>query len=200
MRRIFLLALSVLSFMSWIGSANGKEPKPVLRDDCHLSFLAPVDLEYIEVDGALTTGKDECYIAFKYAGDMRVKPSGRTPVMPEDWRAMTDFALTVKSVPLGEAIAQIESGDGAQQHGLFNLISKERIPLPGGDLYVLDYSAVNPTTSMIKLNQSKETIFVAGNNSQSLSFVLYSGDKLNDVGREKRKLFMGLFSSLRFFN
>ncbi|MBC8726694.1 hypothetical protein F6X37_35985 [Paraburkholderia sp. 31.1] len=199
MKRIVLLVLSILSCMAWAGSANAKESEGVTRNDCHLSFLVPTNLEYVEVEDAITTGKDECYLAFKYSGDMRIKPEGHVFSVPEDWRAMTDFALTVKSIPLLENIAQIESDDGAKQHGLFKLETKEHIPLPGGDLYISKYSAVKPTQKMVNLHQLEETVFVAGNSVHSVAFFLYSGSRLTKKDREKVMIFRDLFSSFRFF-
>ncbi|TDQ97494.1 hypothetical protein [Paraburkholderia silvatlantica] len=199
MKRIIFLALSVLSLVTWVGSACGKEAGRVSRDDCHLSFLTPKGVEYVEVDGVINTGKVECYIAFKYTGALRAKPSGRMPAVPEDWRAMTDFALTVKQTPVADSLAQIESTDGASQHGLFKMVSKEHISLPDGDLYIMSYAATKPTVNMANLNETKEMVFVAGNNARSIVFPLYSGNRLSNIEKKKESMFKSLFSSLHFF-
>ncbi|WNC89833.1 hypothetical protein RI103_00275 [Paraburkholderia sp. FT54] len=137
-------------------------------------------------------------MAFKYTGDMQTKPVGHIPAAPEDWRAMTDFSLTVKNISLLENLAKIESGDGAQQHGIFHLVSKKHIVLPGGGLYVLNYSAIKATANMKKLRQLKEMVFVAGNSVRSISFFLYSGNQLSGMEKMKNKMFMDLFSSFQF--
>jgi hypothetical protein len=200
MKRIIFLVLSIFIFMAWVNSANARETERVQRDDCHLSFLAPANLEYVEVEDAIVTGKDKCYIAFKYTGNLRIKPNGHTPAMPEDWRTMTDFAITVKDTPLPESIAQVESADGAEQRGLFKLESKEHISLVGGDLYISRYSAIKPTKNMVNLHQTEKTVFIAGNNIHSVVFFMYSGNKLTKNDQEKANIFKDLFSSMHFFD
>lgn len=200
MKRIIFLAVSVLSFVTWASSAVGEESQRVLRDDCHLSFLVPKNVEYVEVDGAVLSGKDECYIAFKYTGDLRVKGFGRVPAMPEDWRAMTDFSLTVKAVPIANSLAQIESDDGAPQNGLFKVISQEHVSLRGGELYIVNYVAKNPTKNMVSKGETRETILVSGNSARSIVFQFYPGDRPGKAKKKKAQVFMDLFSSFQFSN
>lgn len=198
MRRIIFILMNFLFFMVFAGLVNSKEPGRILRDDCHLSFSVPKGVEYVEVDGAVATGKDECYLAFEYTGDLRIKLSGNMPAIPEDWRAMTDFSLTVKAVPVADSLAQLESADGVSQQGLFKIISREHVSLSGGDLYVVGYVATHPTKTMIKSNEVKGIIFVAGNNERSIAFPLYSGWRLSKVDKERERVLRDLFSSIRF--
>lgn len=67
---------SILCFMVFVCSASGKEPERVLRDDCHLSFVIPNGLEYVDVGHTIALGKDECYIPFLYTGKLRLKRTG----------------------------------------------------------------------------------------------------------------------------
>ncbi len=200
MKLIFLYVFSALSFVACTSQAVGREPGRVSRNDCHLSFVPSDNLQYIEVEDTVTTGNDECHIAFKYTGDMRVKRSGRRPAMPEDWRAMTDFSLTVTSIPLPKKLAEVNSDAGAQQHGLFELASKEHIQLSRGDLYILQYSAKKPSTNMIKLNESREIVFVAGNETRSVAFALYSGGRPTIKNSKEEKIIKDLFSSFIFLD
>lgn len=196
--RIAMFLLIIFIFMSLTNLTNAKETTRVQRDDCNLSFLSPANLEYIGIDDPIVTGKDKCYIAFKYTGNLRIKSDGYIPAMPEDWRAMTDFSLTIKNIPLPEEITEIESADGAEQNGLFRLKAKKHIPLVGGDLYILRYFATKPTKNMINLHQTEKTVFVAGNNIHSTTSPLYSGKKPTKKELEKRRVFMDLFSSFQF--
>ena len=181
-------------------STSSKEPERVSRDDCHLSFLSPEGVEYIKVVGAFIAVNDECYIAFNYTGGLRVKPGRHMPAMPEDWRAMTDFALTVEKTPVTDSLAKIESADGAPQHGLFKMTSKDHVPLSGGDLYIVSYAATKPTANMIRFNETKEIIFVAGNNARSIVFQLYYGDRIYRAEKERGRVIRDIFLSLRFFD
>lgn len=197
MRKIIFLVLSAVGFFVWAGVVKSE---PVERDsvaDCHLSFLAPSGLEYIELEGAIVLGKDECYLPFKYTGAMRSKLPGRIPSMPEDWRAMTDFSLTVEGIPLWENLNKIESNEG-EGGGLFKLIAKEHALLPGGDLYVLKYVAAAPTASMVKLRETRRLILVAGNDFRSVSYYLYSGGKLSAMEARREKAMRDLFASFHF--
>ncbi|WP_175730277.1 hypothetical protein [Burkholderia ambifaria] len=198
MRRVILLGLSIFGFMAFVGSASGKEPERVLRDDCHLSFAIPNGLEYVDAGHTIMLGKDECYIPFLYIGRLRLKRTGPMPRMPDDWRALTDFALTVEAIPLADRLAQVESADGAAQNGLFRAVSKEHVQLPGGDLYVISYSAIKPTGSVVGY-QKQQLVFVAGNGTRSIVFRLYYGDRTSNVGKEREHAFKYLFSSFRFF-
>ncbi|WP_174972251.1 hypothetical protein [Burkholderia contaminans] len=198
MRRILLFGLSIFGSMIFVCSANAKEPERVLRDDCHLSFSIPNGLEYVEVGRTITLGKDECYIPFLYTGKLRLKRTGPIPRMPEDWRALTDFALTVEAIPVADSLEQVESVDGAAQNGLFKMISKEHVQLSGGDLYIISYSAIKPTGTIIDY-QNQQRVFVAGNGARSTVFRLYYGDRTSKVGKERGHALKYLFSSFRFF-
>lgn len=190
--------LSILCFMAFVCSASGKEPERVLRDDCHLSFAIPNGLEYVDVGHIIALGKDECYIPFLYTGKLRLKRTGPMPHMPDDWRALTDFALTVEAIPVGDRLAQVESVDGAAQNGLFRAVSKEHVQLSGGDLYIISYSAIKPTGAIVEY-QKQQWVFIAGNGARSTVFRLYYGDRTLKVGRERARAFNYLFSSFRFF-
>ncbi|WP_174970398.1 hypothetical protein [Burkholderia lata] len=118
--------------------------------------------------------------------------------MPDDWRALTDFALTVEAIPVADSLAQVESADGAVQNGLFRVVSKEHVQLLGGDLYVISYSAIKPLGATIGY-QKQQRVFVAGNGDRSTIFRLYYGDRTSRVGKEREHAFKYLFSSFRFF-
>ncbi|WP_155623358.1 hypothetical protein [Burkholderia diffusa] len=178
--------------------AGAREPERILRDDCHLSFVAPKGLEYVDVGQSITSGRDECYIAFLYAKRLRLKRTGPMPPMPEDWRALTDFVLTVQAIPVADNLAQLESDNGAVQQGLFRLVSKEHLQLLNGDLYVMSYSAVKPTTAMIGYAK-QQLVFVVGNDAHSTVFRLYYGDRSSKAGKKGERAFRDLFSSFRFF-
>ncbi len=198
MRRIILLGLSICGFVGFVCSASGKEPERVLRDDCHLSFAIPNGLEYVDVGHTITLGKDECYIPFLYTGRLRLKRTGPMPRTPDDWRALTDFALTVEAIPVADSLAQVESAGGAAQNGQFRVVSKEHVQLSGGDLYIISYSAIKPTGTIIGY-QKQQWVFVAGNGVRSTVFRLYYGDRTSRVGKERGRALKYLFSSFRFF-
>lgn len=200
MKRIIFLVLSVFNFMVLASSADCKEPERVVRDDCHLSFLAPKRIEYIEMDGAQISGNNECYIAFRYTGNLKIKSRPNPPSTAEDWRWLTDFALTVKGESLGDSLAQIKSTEGLEQAGMFNLVSNEHFGVPGGEVYILHYSAVKPTKDMLRLNEAEETIFAAGNNFRSASYIQYTGVKMTKKDKEKATLYRSFFSSFGFEN
>ncbi|WP_143136726.1 hypothetical protein [Burkholderia ubonensis] len=193
----YLVAALLLGFQAGIVYAEATDR--VFRDDCHLSFIAPDGLEYVEVDNQIATGDDVCYMAFKYTGALKLKSVGNPPAMPEDWRMLTDFAITIKRSSLSESIDEIESPGGGGQYGVFGLKLKSHIKIKGGDLYIFSFFAKNPTSTMIRLRQVKETIFVAGNDKYSASYLLYSGEKL--VWREKARdeALRSLFSSFEFY-
>ncbi|VWC90290.1 hypothetical protein BLA18112_03267 [Burkholderia lata] len=198
MRRILLFGLSIFGFMIFVCSATAKEPERVLRDDCHLSFSIPNGLKYVDVGRTITLGKDECYIPFLYTGKLRLKRTGPIPRMSDDWRALTDFALTVEAIPVADSLEQIESVDGAAQNGLFKVISKEHVQLSGGDLYVISYSAIKPTGIIIGY-QNQQRVFVAGNGDCSTVLRLYYGDRTSRVGKEREHALKYLFSLFRLF-
>ncbi|CAM2164213.1 Transmembrane protein [Paraburkholderia sacchari] len=200
MRRIALFVLGILGFVACVSSVSGKEPGRVLRDDCHLSFLVPNGLEYIEMDDFQVAKNDECYIAFKYVGDLKIKSRPDPPSTAEDWRWLTDFALTVESTSLDEGLAKIKSAVGLEQNGMFRLVSNEHFLVPGGEMYVLHYLAVKPTKNMIRLNEEGVMIFIAGNDSRSVSYVQYTGGRLREKDKKKAAIYRNLFSSFRFFD
>jgi len=131
---------------------------------------------------------------------LKIKSRPNPPSTAEDWRWLTDFDLTIKSIPLGEALAQIKSADGLVQPGVFNLVSQENIPLPGGEAYILHYSAIKPTKNMLRLKESEMTIFVAGNKSRSISYIQYNGRDLSNKDKEKAAIYRNLFLSFSFLN
>jgi hypothetical protein len=180
-----------------MAAANGKQPERISRDDCHTVFLVPNGLKYVEVNSAQISGDTECYIAFKYTGNLKISRSN-APSTAEDWRWLTDFALAVRSTSLAENLAQIKSTEGLEQPGMFKLVSREHFGVPGGEVYVLHYTAVKPTKSMLRLNQTEETIFAAGNDSRSVSYVQYTGADTNKEDKQKAALYRSLFSSFRF--
>jgi hypothetical protein len=200
MKSIFFRALGIFAFMVAMIAANAKEPVRISRSDCHATFLVPNGLEYVEVNGIPTAGDDQCYIAFNYTGDLKIKSRKNPPSTAEEWRWSTDLALTIKGVPLAENLAKIDSDDGARQHGLFNLASKEHFLVPGGEMYILRYSAVKPTRDMLRLNEAEETIFTAGNNFRSVSYIQYTGAKPSKKDKKKTALYRSLFSSFGFEN
>lgn len=136
MKSTVSFALGIYVLMVVTAAANGRELERISRHDCHAVFLVPNSLEYIKVDSAKISGNDECYIAFRYTGDLKIKSRTNPPSTAEDWRWLTDFFLTVKSVPLRESLTETESEDGAQQHDLFNLMSNEHFLVPGGGGYI----------------------------------------------------------------
>ncbi|MBF5011568.1 hypothetical protein [Burkholderia pseudomultivorans] len=187
-----------LIFTGFVSVASGEEPVRVSRDDCNLSFVVPKGVEYIEMRGVISAGEDECYVAFAYTGDLRVESVGNLPSTTEDWRAMTDFALTVKGISLVDSLAQIQSADGMLRKGLFKIISKEHVSLPGGDLYMFRFVAENSSKTMIDPREARGVVFVAGNNNRSIVFPFYSGWKLSGADKEREKIFRKLFSSIGF--
>lgn len=192
-RGIFALAVAMTI-------ANGKEPERISRDDCHATFLVPNGLEYVEMNGAQISGNNECYIAFRYTGDLKTKSRPNPPSTTDDWRWLTDFTLTVKGKSLGDSLAQIKSTEGLERPGMFNLISSENFQIPGGEVYVLRYLAARPTKNMLRLNEIEETIFAAGNDSRSVSYIQYTGATMTKKDKNKAALYRSLFSSFNFKN
>ncbi|MDN7929665.1 hypothetical protein QZM52_00030 [Burkholderia metallica] len=199
MRRITLLGLYVFGFIAFVGSASGKETERLLREDCHLSFVIPHGFAYVDVGHVITLGKDECYIPFLYTGKLRIKRTNPMPRTPDDWRALTDFALTVEAISVADSLAQVESAYGAAQNGLFRMDSKEHIQLSGGELYIISYTAIDPVGSIAGY-QNQQQVFVAGNGARSIVFRLYYGDRTLKVGRERGRALKYLFSPFRFFD
>ncbi|WP_157381415.1 hypothetical protein [Burkholderia ubonensis] len=199
MKKAFVFLTAVLMLRGFANVARAEGVGRIFRDDCGLSFLAPPGLEYVEVDGVMAAGNDACYIAFKYTGNLKYKSTEYSPAMPEGWRAMVDLVITVKHRSLGDGIEGIESPGGGAQHGIFDLASKDHIEIGGGDLYVFVYSAKNPTPSMIRLGQSRETILISGNDEFSVSYYLYSSERL--MGRKKKmnEVLRNLFLSFQFY-
>lgn len=198
MRLIIFLRLGILGLMAFVCVASGKEPERVSRADCHLSFAVPNGFEYVDVKHTITLGKDECYIPFLYTGRLALKRAGAIPRMSDDWRALTDFSLTVEAVPVADTLTKIESTAGAPQNGLFKMVSREHIRLSGGDLYIINYSAKEPTAIDVGY-QKRQLVFIAGNGAHSTVFRLYYGNRTYKVAKERERAFRGLFSSFRFF-
>ena len=198
MRLIIFLRLGILGFMAFVCAASGKEPVRVSRADCHLSFAIPNGFEYIDVKHPIMLGKDECYIPFLYTGRLRLKGTGAIPRMSDDWRALTDFSLTVEAVPVADSLAKIESARGAAQNGLFKMVSREHIRLSGGDLYIISYSAKKSTAIDVGY-QKRQLVFVAGDGARSTVFRLYYGNRTYKKGKEREREFRALFSSFHFF-
>lgn len=59
---------------------------------------------------------------------------------------------------------------------------------------------MKPTENMLRLNETKKTIFVAGNDSRSVSRIQYTGANLTKKDKEVAALYRSLFLSFRFEN
>ncbi|MFX1735295.1 hypothetical protein PXJ20_01575 [Paraburkholderia sp. A1RI_3L] len=196
MKITIFTALGISALAVAITVANGKEPERISRDDCHATFLVPNGLEYVEINGAKISGNNECYIAFRYTGDLKIKRRPNPPSTADDWRWLTDFVLAVKGKSLGDSLAQIKTSEGLERPGMFNLVSNEHFQIPGGEVYVLRYSALKPTKNMLRLNETEETIFAAGNDSRSVSYIQYTGARMTK--NDKAALYRSLFLSFSF--
>ncbi|WP_204384352.1 hypothetical protein [Burkholderia sp. MS389] len=145
----------------------------------------------------IALGKDECYIPFLYTGRLGLKRTGAMPRMSDDWRALTDFSLTVEAAPIADSLTKIESVGGAAQNGLFKVVSQEHIRLSGGDLYIISYSAEKSAAIDVGY-QKRQLVFIAGNDARSIIFRLYYGNRTYKIDRERERVFRDLFLSFRF--
>ncbi|WP_244831115.1 hypothetical protein [Caballeronia sp. TF1N1] len=187
MKGIFLRVFGIFALIVATTAASAKGPERISRGDCHATFIVPNGLEYVEVDGIQISSNDECHIAFRYTGDLKIKSRAIPPPTAEDWRWLTDFALSVKREPLEDRLAQIKSTDGLEKPGMFNLVSSEHFEIPGGEVFILRYSAIEPGKAMLRSNEPEETIFAAGNSSCSISYIQYTGLKMTKKDNEKSR-------------
>jgi hypothetical protein len=191
---IFIVSMSLNWMM--IGTACAAQKERINRDDCHVSFLVPTYLEYVEVKDVVTPGDDVCYLAFIFTGPLKWK-HGNMPGVPEDWRSLTDFSVTIERRPVADVLITIEAPNGGAQSGIFKLMAKQRTELPLGNLYTLTYDATKQTAITRSLKTNALTIFVLGDTTYSATFYAYPWEK--DPQRLLRKsTYQKLFSSFSF--
>lgn len=178
----FILLLLAILVLSPAKSTSSRTTKIILQG-CHVAFSVPSRLEYIELDSSHQQRNSNCNISFKIKGrHAHDAPKG----MIEGWREMVDMTLSVNSMPLKNAIKNIESLSlPSSQSKIFQLISKNEIDLKNGKLYKYTYSTVHPTSAMLRLRQTGKVIFVLGDNTHSISYTYYM---TNPPDKEKTSL------------
>ncbi|WP_154677868.1 hypothetical protein [Paraburkholderia nodosa] len=193
-----ILMAGLFAFFGWmtISSAYAVEGQSVAKENCHVSFTAPAFLEYVEIPDDIYLGNTVCHLPFTFTGPLKWK-HGDTPGLLEEWRALTDFSVTIERLPLTEALKKIEAPDGGAQSGRFTLISKKQTKLSSGDLYTLTFNATKPMKSTRSLETNALTIFVLGDGKYSATFYAYPWGK--DPKRLMRqRAYQDLFSSFSF--
>ena len=188
----------LFSMLGWVGINNvyAAENQRINKEYCHVSFVAPALVDYVEIPDDIYLGDNVCYLPFIFTGPLKQKRVDM-PGTLQEWRASTDFVVTIRRVPLTEALNQIEAPDGGAQSGLFTLVSKTRTELSGGDLYTLHFKATKPTENMKLLKTYALTIYVLGNSKYSATFYAYLSEK-NPRRMMRQRTYRELFSSFSF--
>ncbi|WP_250525454.1 hypothetical protein [Caballeronia sp. GAWG2-1] len=170
----------------------------VVRDYCHVSFVEPAFLDYIELPDDEYPGDIVCYLPFVFNGKLKQSRAG-LPGSVQDWRALTDFVIAIERLPVAQALRKVTSSDGAAQGGIFTLAAKKKVDLKTGVLYLLSYTPTKFGTNTTSFETQALTVFVLGNERYSITFYGYSLKK--DQGRDMRlRAYRDLFSSFSFLS